>query len=42
MPEAIVHGTATLWQKLTGNAPVYRVATVWTLVGYDGVTEEAS
>lgn len=42
MPEAIVHGTATLWQKLTGNAPVHRIATVWKLVGYDGVTEETS
>jgi hypothetical protein len=42
MPEATVHGTATLWQKLTGNAPVHRIATVWKLVGYDGVTEETS
>jgi hypothetical protein len=42
MPEAIVYGTATLWQKLTGNVPVHRIATVWRLVGYDGVTEESS
>jgi hypothetical protein len=35
MPEAIVHGAPTLWQKLSSNVPSHQVATIWTLVSYD-------
>lgn len=34
MPQAVVHGTPTLWQKIRGSAPAYRVPTVWKLVAY--------
>lgn len=37
MPEAIVHGAPTLWQKISGNAPVHRIATVWKIVDHAGV-----
>jgi hypothetical protein len=28
-------GKPSLWQKLKGEVPSYRTATVWKLVGYD-------
>jgi hypothetical protein len=36
MPHTPVSGTASLWQKLRGEAaPIYRSATVWKLVAYE-------
>jgi hypothetical protein len=35
MPHAITSGEPSLWQKLKGERPSARVATVWKLVGYD-------
>jgi hypothetical protein len=35
MPHAITLGKPSLWQKLKGEIPSYRTATVWKLVGYD-------
>jgi len=34
MPQAVVRGAPTLWQKISGSAPAYRVPTVWKLVAY--------
>lgn len=35
MPYAILMGEPNVWQKLKGEAPTHRVATVWKLVAYD-------
>lgn len=35
MPHATTSGEPSLWQKLKGERPSARVATVWKLVGYD-------
>jgi hypothetical protein len=35
MPHALLQGEPSVWQKLKGDAPTYRVATVWRLVDYD-------
>jgi hypothetical protein len=35
MPHVVSLGEPTLWQKLKGERPSYRTATVWKLVGYD-------
>jgi hypothetical protein len=34
MPHAVSLGEPSLWQKLKGERPSYRTATVWKLVGY--------
>ncbi|MGZ4965405.1 MAG: hypothetical protein ACXWC8_22855, partial [Limisphaerales bacterium] len=34
MPHVVSLGEPTLWQKLKGERPTYRTATVWKLVGY--------
>ena len=38
MPHVVTLGTPSLWQKLKGERPSYRMATVWKLVGYDGAS----
>lgn len=35
MPHMVSLGEPSLWQKLKGERPSYRTATVWKLVGYD-------
>jgi hypothetical protein len=35
MPHMILPGEPSLWQKLKGERPSYRTATVWKLVGYE-------
>lgn len=35
LPQVLVSGRPSLWQKLSGNQPQYRVNTVWTLVEYE-------
>lgn len=35
MPHVVSLGEPTLWQKIKGERPSYRTATVWKLVGYD-------
>ncbi|MBS0369477.1 MAG: hypothetical protein JSS57_09785 [Proteobacteria bacterium] len=41
MPHTPVSGTASLWQKLRGEAaPTYRSATVWKLVAYETPTDD--
>ncbi|MFP5391326.1 MAG: T6SS immunity protein Tli4 family protein, partial [Gammaproteobacteria bacterium] len=35
MPHVLLHEVPSLWQKLTGRAPLRRAATVWKLVAYD-------
>jgi hypothetical protein len=35
MPHVVSLGEASLWQKLKGERPSYRTATVWKLVGYE-------
>lgn len=39
MPHAVVVGEPSLWQRLKGDIPRYRVGTVWELVGYGDVVE---
>jgi hypothetical protein len=34
MPHAVSLGEPSLWQKLKGERPSYRTATVWKLVAY--------
>lgn len=41
MPHAITSGEPSLWQKLKGERPSARVATVWKLVGYDDAPAHA-
>lgn len=41
MPHAITLGKPSLWQKLKGEIPSYRTATVWKLVGYDDAPAHA-
>jgi hypothetical protein len=41
MPHAITSGEPSLWQKLKGERPSVRVATVWKLVGYDDAPAHA-
>ena len=38
MSHALLLGPQTLWQKLKGERPTHRTATVWQLVGYDQAT----
>jgi hypothetical protein len=35
MPHVVSRGEPSLWQKLKGERPSYRTATVWKLVGYE-------
>jgi hypothetical protein len=35
MPQAVLRGAPSLWQKIKGSAPLRQVATVWKLVAYD-------
>jgi hypothetical protein len=35
MPDVIMLGESSVWQKLKGSRPTYRTATLWKLVGYD-------
>ncbi|MEH6437269.1 T6SS immunity protein Tli4 family protein [Massilia sp. DD77] len=35
MPHAVATGEPSIWQKLKGERPSYRMATVWKLVSYD-------
>jgi len=37
MPDVVMLGESSVWQKLKGNRPSYRTATLWKLVGYDEV-----
>lgn len=41
MPHLITNGEPSLWQKLTGEKPSYRVATMWKLVSYDDMPAQA-
>jgi Tle cognate immunity protein 4 C-terminal domain/Tle cognate immunity protein 4 N-terminal domain len=38
MPHAVVTPPPSMWQRLRGQAPTQRLATVWTLVDYDEPT----
>jgi hypothetical protein len=38
MPDVVMLGESSVWQKLKGNRPSYRTATLWKLVGYDEVS----
>jgi hypothetical protein len=49
MPHAIILGEPNLWQRMTGDRPRHKTATVWSLVNYDAepaapsrVVEESS
>jgi len=42
MPHATTSGEPSLWQKLKGERPSIRVATVWKLVGYDDAPAHAN
>jgi hypothetical protein len=35
MPRAVLRSAPSLWQKMSGSAPVHQVATVWKLIAYD-------
>jgi hypothetical protein len=35
MPQAILRGAPSLWQKMSGSAPLHQVATVWKLIAYN-------
>jgi hypothetical protein len=37
MPDVVMLGESSVWQKLKGSRPSYRTATLWKLVGYDEV-----
>jgi Tle cognate immunity protein 4 C-terminal domain/Tle cognate immunity protein 4 N-terminal domain len=39
MPHVVLQGEPTLWQKLKGETPTYRSATMWKLVGYESPGE---
>jgi hypothetical protein len=40
MPRAVLRGSPSLWQKISGNAPLHEVATVWKLIAYDGAPDD--
>ena len=42
MPHAVAQGAPSLWQKLRGEQPVYRTATVWKLVAHGDAPPPAS
>ena len=37
MPDVVLLGESSVWQKLKGTRPSHRTATLWKLVGYDDV-----
>jgi hypothetical protein len=39
MPRAVLRGAPSLWQKMSGNAPLCEVATVWKLIAYDSAPD---
>ena len=39
MPRAVLWGAPSLWQKMSGNAPLREVATVWKLIAYDSAPD---
>jgi hypothetical protein len=41
MPHLISSGEPSLWQKLTGERPSHRTATMWKLVSYDNMPPQA-
>jgi hypothetical protein len=41
MPQAILPGAPSLWQKIRGGASVHRVSTQWKLVAYDTAPDDA-
>jgi hypothetical protein len=41
MPHVVSLGEPSIWQKLKGERPSYRMATVWKLVGYDDAPARA-
>jgi hypothetical protein len=41
MPHMVSLGEPSIWQKLKGERPSYRTATVWKLVGYDDAPARA-
>jgi hypothetical protein len=40
MPRAVLRGAPSLWQKMSGSAPLYQVATVWKLIAYGGAPDD--
>ena len=42
MPHAILLGEPNLWQKMTGDRPRHKTATVWSLVNYDAEPDAPS
>lgn len=42
MPSTLFHARPTLWQKLAGDRPIARRATVWKLVAYDDEDDPAA
>jgi hypothetical protein len=40
MPRAVLRGAPSLWQKMSGSAPLQQVATVWKLIAYDVAPDE--
>ena len=39
MPRAVLRGAPSLWQKMSGSAPLHQVATVWKLIAYDAAPD---
>jgi len=42
MPRAVLQGAPSLWQKMSGNAPLHQVATIWKLIAYDAAPDDGS
>lgn len=42
LPEVAVLGEPSVWQKITGERPRYKVATVWQLISYDDAGSAAA
>lgn len=40
MPRAVLRGVPSLWQKMSGSAPLHQVATVWKLIAYDATPDD--
>jgi hypothetical protein len=40
MPRAVLRGAPSLWQKMSGRAPLHQVATVWKLIAYDTAPDD--
>jgi len=40
MPRAVLRGAPSVWQKMSGNAPLHQVATVWKLIAYDAAPDD--